>query len=203
MTTEASVPLDLASLRLRALQRDMSASADTRTPIFEAISQHLSESSSRRSLGPSASVPTAAAASQRSDEIRDAVQRRLYTDDEQRRRLHQRVAAAEQALSAAVIYQTSAAEMPRVGMPGVSAGALVERARSLVMAQATLQHSIPSPPLHTAACKPLAFAWAHSSALALPTYPQVEADEAARDHLEDAVASRYTELWRSALHRTP
>ena len=139
--TTSPVPMDLASLRLRALQRDMSAAATdaaatvfTAAPVMEALSRHLEAAHSKEQPASSAAAKSGAALL--NDQVRDSLERRLRTEDEERQHLAQRILAAQRTCTAAVSFQQGAAEMPRVGLAGgATAGALVERARALVAAQ--------------------------------------------------------------------
>ena len=139
--TTSPVPMDLASLRLRALQRDMSAAATdaaatvfTAAPVMEALSRHLKAAHSKEQPASSAAAKSGAALL--NDQVRDSLERRLRTEDEERQHLAQRILAAQRTCTAAVSFQQGASEMPRVGLAGgATAGALVERARALVAAQ--------------------------------------------------------------------
>ena len=121
--TTSPVPMDLASLRLRALQRDMSAAATdaaatvfTAAPVMEALSRHLEAAHSKEQPASSAAAKSGAALL--NDQVRDSLELRLRTEDEERQHLAQRILAAQRTCTAAVSFQQGAAEMPRVGLAG-------------------------------------------------------------------------------------
>ena len=123
---------DLNALRLRALQRDLNASdgAQTAAPVSTAAHEVEGEMASFKESSGAAS----------DDRIWREVQRRINAAEaeyiDRRALLNQHVIKAERTLAAAVTYQENICDPPaRLGIPGASMEALINRARDVVEAQ--------------------------------------------------------------------
>lgn len=122
---------DLNALRLRALQRDLNASDGAQTAAPVSTAAHEVE-------GEMAAFKESGAASD--DRIWREVQRRINAAEaeyiDRRALLNQHVIKAERTLAAAVTYQENICDPPaRLGIPGASMEALINRARDVVEAQ--------------------------------------------------------------------
>ena len=123
---------DLNALRLRALQRDLNASdgAQTAAPVSTAAHEVEGEMTAFKESSCAAS----------DDRIWREVQRRINAAEaeyiDRRALLNQHVIKAERTLAAAVTYQENICDPPaRLGIPGASMEALINRARDVVEAQ--------------------------------------------------------------------
>ena len=120
---------DLNALRLRALQRDLNASDGVQTAALVSTAAHEVE-------GEMAAFKESSS----DDRIWREVQRRINTVEaeyiDRRALLNQHVIKAERTLAAAVTYQENICDPPaRLGIPGASMEALINRARDVVEAQ--------------------------------------------------------------------
>ena len=120
---------DLNALRLRALQRDLNASDGVQTAAPVSTAAHEVE-------GEMAAFKESSS----DDRIWREVQRRINTVEaeyiDRRALLNQHVIKAERTLAAAVTYQENICDPPaRLGIPGASMEALINRARDVVEAQ--------------------------------------------------------------------
>ena len=123
---------DLNALRLRALQRDLNASDGVQTAALVSTAAHEVE-------GEVAAFKESSSLSG-DDRIWREVQRRINTVEaeyiDRRALLNQHVIKAERTLAAAVTYQENICDPPaRLGIPGASMEALINRARDVVEAQ--------------------------------------------------------------------
>ena len=182
----------LIALRMRALARDMAATAARPAPAPSTTTATAAATSGTGTAAATSAAATAAASVLETirtqftpapdrpwagggheepvgleAKVRARVHSFLQTDYAERALLHTRVANGERELAAMFLQQEMhAQEIPRIGMTGgASLEHLVERAR-YVVAQ------------------------------------QVENDEATRGHLEDAVGSHHDTLWHGAMQRT-
>jgi hypothetical protein len=134
---------DLNALRLRALQRDLAASGGVQSAAPVSTAAHDVEAGSdlaARLKESSGLSGDGAATSPRDDRIWREVQRRINASEEayidRRALLNQHVMKAERTLAAAVTYQQNICDPPaRLGIPGASTEALINRARDVVGAQ--------------------------------------------------------------------
>lgn len=124
---------DLNALRLRALQRDLNASDGVQTAAPVSTAAHEVE-------GEMAAFKESSGAASDDDRIWREVQRRINAAEaeyiDRRALLNQHVIKAERTLAAAVTYQENICDPPaRLGIPGASMEALINRARDVVEAQ--------------------------------------------------------------------